>query len=139
MTLLNSVKFLDVSNNSISKIEDSLAGLKSLKNLTHLSIDIDFEDDKRAIAKNCAKLEFLNGEEVVHEECDDDPEQSTPAPAVEEKEEKEPIRLLPKKLSGDDIREIEAIYEDIKGLHREKDIGLDKDLAEAFSNKVQFL
>ena len=63
--MLKLVRILDVSNNSITRIENSLDGLGSLPKLTHLSIDVESAEDKAKIAKACAKLEFLNGEEIV--------------------------------------------------------------------------
>lgn len=40
MSLLNSVRYLDISNNSFSDVENALDGLKSLVNLTHLAYEL---------------------------------------------------------------------------------------------------
>lgn len=64
MSAINSIKFVDLSNNAITQIEHSLDGLATLTKLTHLSIDVESEDAKDSIINSCAKLEFLNGEEI---------------------------------------------------------------------------
>ena len=64
LSAINSIKFMDLSNNAITHIGHSLDGLGTLTKLTHLSIDVESEDAKDIIIKSCAKLEFLNGEEI---------------------------------------------------------------------------
>ena len=80
LSLLSKVKYLDISNNLIKSIDEIIEGLESLPSLTHLSITLASVEDKKMLSQSLRTLEFLNGEEVIHEHIEEEtPGEENPA------------------------------------------------------------
>ena len=71
LSMLSKVKYLDISNNLVKSVADIVDGLASLPSLTHLSITLSSESEKAELAASLRALEFLNGEEILHEESEE--------------------------------------------------------------------
>ena len=120
---------LDITNNLIQKVDSVIFGLKTLRNLKKLSLNLKLKDDENLIIREIPTLEVLNGEKITRKASINTPKpQQNNIPPIfqqtNEQEFQEKSQVSEEKIGGITQEELEALsnlYDIIRGVHKVND------------------
>lgn len=144
LSSLSVLEELDITNNLIQKVDSVIFGLKTLKNLRKLSLNVKLKDDENLIIREIPSLEFLNGEKISRKAAINTPKPQNSIPPLfqqtNEQEFQEKPQVSEEKIGGITQEELEALsnlYDVIREVHKEVNSENDQVLAEQFDEHVR--
>ena len=128
----------------LTKVDSVLSGLKTLKNLKKLSLNIKTKDEENLLIREIPTLEILNNEKISRKFSNNNIKpQNTPNPLFENADEQEfqdHIPIQDDKIGGikqEDLEALSNLYDIIREVHKEANSDQDQLLAEQFDDHVR--